>query len=119
MITVTMNTARLKLTVEGHAQPEESKEYREICAAVSAISQGLVWCVSKYNDGEGAMKSIEYRPDPGNLLLKVYPEAWAERAIRWRFMNYGDAFELLAKSHHKSVIFILDGERMIPEEGAQ
>ena len=27
MITIRMNTARLKLTVEGHAQPEESMEY--------------------------------------------------------------------------------------------
>ena len=116
MITVNMNTARFKLTVEGHAQPEESEDYRQICAACSALAQSLAWSVSKYNDGEGAMKSFEYRPDAGNLLIRVWPEAWAEASFRHKFRNYGDGFELLAKSHPCSVTFILDGERVNQEK---
>lgn len=116
MIEINLNTARYKLTVTGHAQPEESKEYSAICSAVSALAQSLFYCVSKFNDGEGSMKSVEYRGDPGDLLLRVWPEEWAESAIRHRFKNYGDGMELLAKSHPEAVSMIWDGERIVPEE---
>lgn len=116
MITINMNTARFRVTVEGHAMPEESADYSQICAAVSALAQSLAWSISKYNNGEGAMKSFEYRPEPGNMLIRVWPEYWAERAFRNRFKNYGDGFELLAKSHPQSVTFIWDGERILPEK---
>ena len=112
MITITMNSKRLKLTVEGHAQPEESTEYREICAAVSALSQALIYTINQYNDGEGTMKSFEYRPEPGDLMIRVWPESWAEREIRHRFDIYADGLQLLAESHPQSITFIRDGERI-------
>lgn len=116
MITITMNTTKLKLTVDGHAMPDESKQYKEICAAASALTQSLAYTVIRYNDGDGAMKSFEYRPDPGNLLLRVYAEPWAEREFRHRFEIYGDGLQMLAESHPYSVQFIRDGERIIPKE---
>lgn len=116
MITITMNTTKLKLTIEGHAMPEESDEYREICAAASALAQSLAYTVTKYNDGDGTMKSFQYRPDAGNLLIRIFPAEWAERAFRHRFEIYGDGLQLLAESHPESVRFIRDGERVLPKE---
>ena len=116
MITITMNTKRLKLTVDGHAQPEESAEYREICAAASALAQALAYTVSRYNGGEGTMKSIQYRPDPGNLLLKVFPETWAERAFQHIYNHYAEGMQLLAESHPQCITFIRDGERIGTKE---
>ena len=116
MITITMNTARLKLTVEGHAQPEESEQYLQICAATSALAQSLAYACTKYNDGKGTMKSFEYRPDAGNLMIRVYPEPWAVHGFRHLFDSYGFGFQLLAESHSCSVIFIKDGERIIAKE---
>lgn len=117
MITIRMNTARLKLTVEGHAQPEESTEYKEICSAVSALSQALAYTIARYNGGEGAMKAFDYRNDPGNLRIKVFPEPWAERELRHRFQIYGDGMELLAQSHPQSVTMIRDEEKILTKEG--
>ena len=119
MITITMNTARLKLTVEGHAIPAEDQEeldYLRICSAASALSQSLAYAITKYNDGEGTMKSFNYRPDPGNLLIRVFPETWAEREFRHIFEIYSRGFQLLAESHPQSVTFIKDGERIIAKE---
>lgn len=113
MITINMNTARWKLTVEGHAQPAESEQYREICAGASALAQSLAYACTKYNEGDGTMKSFEYRPDSGNLKIRVYPETWAESAFRHIFNNYSWGFQLLAESHPYSVTFIKDGERVI------
>ena len=119
MITIRMNTERLKLTIEGHAQPEETSDYRAICSAVSAIAQGLAYSIAKYDEQEGGLKSLEYRNDPGNMLIRPWPEHWAESTYRHRFRNYGDGFELLAKSHPESVTFIRDGEKILPEEEGQ
>ena len=116
MIRINMNTARLKLTVEGHAMQEEGPEYQQICAAASALAQSLAWSVNKYNEGEGTMKSFEYRPETGNLLIRVWPEHWAEAVFKRKFKDYADGFELLAKSHPQSVEFIWDGERILPEK---
>ena len=114
MITIRMQTSKYKLTVEGHALPEESEQYREICAATSALAQSLAWTISK-GKRFGA-KAIEYRPDPGNLMLRVFPEMWENTAYSNAFRVIGDGFELLAKSHPQSVTFIWDGERILPDK---
>lgn len=119
MIKITMNTTKLKLTVEGHAMPAESDQYKEICSAASALAQSLAYTVSRYNKGEGAVKSFEYRPEAGNLLIRVFPEHWAERELRHRFEIYGDGLQLLAESHPQCVQFIRDGERIIPKEESE
>ena len=115
MIEINLNTARYKLTVTGHATPEESAEYKEICAAASAIAQSLAYSVTKYHEGESPLKSFEYRPDPGDLMIRAWPEEWAELAIGRRFRIYGEGMELLARSHPQSVTMIWDGERILPE----
>ena len=61
-------------------------------------------------------QSFPYRPDPGNLLIRIFPATWAERAFRHRFEIYGDGLQLLAESHPESVRFIRDGERVLPKE---
>ena len=114
MIEITMNTARFKLTVKGHAQPEESPDYKEICAAASALAQALAYSISKF-PGD-AMKAFEYRPEPGDMLIRAYPEEWAELGTRNRMKAYADGLELLARSHPQSVSMIRDGEKIIPEE---
>lgn len=120
MILITMNSKRLKLTVEGHAMPEENggndADTIGICNAVSALAQGLIYTISQYNNGEGTTKSIQYRNDPGDLMIKIFPEPWAEREIRHRFEIYADGLQLMAESHPQSVTFIRDGERIIAKE---
>lgn len=116
MIEIRMTTSRYRMTVTGHAQPEESEDYRQICAAVSALTQSLAYSISKLNDERGALKAFDYRGDPGDMKLKVYPEKWAEVVIRQRFRTYGDGLELLAKSHAEAVTMIRDGERIKPDE---
>lgn len=114
MIEITMNTARYKLTVKGHAQPEEGEQYKEICAAASALAQALAYSITKLP--RDAMKSFEYRPDPGNLLIRAYPEEWAELVTKNRFKTYADGLELLAMSHPQSISMILDGEKIEPKK---
>ena len=116
MIEIRMNTRRLKLTIKGHAMPEEGKEYSAACTAASAIAQGLAWTLAKYNGGKGAMKAFDYKNDPGDLLIKVFPETWAERELTHRFEIYGDGLELLAKSHPQYVRMIWDEELILPEK---
>ena len=116
MITIRMNTTKLKLTIDGHATPEESDEYRQICAGASALAQALMYAMTKYNDGKDTMKSVEYRPDAGNLMIRVYPEPWAEMGLRSIFRAYGDGFQLLAESHPQSIEMIRDEERIIAKE---
>ena len=117
MIEINLNTARFKLTVKGHAKEEESEKYTEICAAVSALSQSLMYSLTKLP--RDAMKSVDYRPEPGNLLIKAYPEQWAEGFVKNRFKADGDGLELLATSHGNSVTFIRDGKRILPEKEEQ
>jgi len=116
MIEINLNTARWKLTVKGHAMPEESDQYKEICAAASAIVQSLVYSITKFNHEGDALESMKYVNDPGDLLFKCFPEQWAETSIRRRFNEYGDGLELLAMSHPYSVQMIWDGEKIIPNE---
>ena len=114
MITIEMNTKRLKLTVKGHAQPEEMEKYKECCASASAIAQSMVYAVSKYNDG-GALEKFEYRNDPGDFMVKLLPTEKQEKALQTIMTLYGYGLELLAKSHPQSVEMIWDGARIIPD----
>ena len=112
MIEIMVNTARFRVAVKGHATPEESAQYREICSAVSALAQGMMFSLNRVNDEGGAYKSVEYRPDPGDLMIRVYPEHWAEREARRRIDIYADGMELLAMAHSESVHMIRDGEEI-------
>lgn len=112
MIEITMNTKRLKLSIKGHATPEESEKYKEICAAASALAQGLAYSISKSD----AKQEMQYRPDPGDLFLLVIPEKGMDALMRIRFALYGEGLELLAKSHPQSVTMIRDGERILPDK---
>lgn len=121
MIKITMNTKKLQLTVEGHAMPEESGEYRQICAAASALAQGLAYTVARLTseeDGE-PVRIFEYRNDPGDLRLRIFPENWPADGIRQIFMNYGDGLECLARSHPQSVTMIRNGALILPEKGEE
>jgi len=116
MISINMNTARFKLTVTGHAQPEESEQYKEICSACSALVQALAYTITKFNHEGDALELFKFQDEPGNVILKVKPSEWAERSIRRRFNEYGDGLELLALSHACSVEMIWDGEKILPNE---
>ena len=113
MIEINLNTASFKLTVTGHAEPDESDSYQQICAATSAIVQALAYSITKFNHEGDAMQSFKFQDEPGNVLLKVVPEEWAENSIRRRFYEYGDGLELLALSHSCSVQMIWDGEKIL------
>jgi len=115
MIRINLNSARTKLTIEGHAQPEESAQYKEICAAASALVQALAYSITKFNHEGDALELFKFDDTPGNVLLKVKASEWSERAITRRFNEYGDGFELLALSHPYSVEMIWDGEKILPE----
>ena len=112
MIMIRTDTRKLKLTVEGHAMPAESPQYQQICTAASALAQGLAYSVSR----SGGMKSFEYRPEAGNLYLRIYPEEKTEREIRAKFETYADGMEMLAKSHPQGISMIRDGVRIQKEE---
>jgi uncharacterized protein YsxB (DUF464 family) len=116
MIHIEMNTARFKLTAEGHAQPEESTQYKEICAGVSAIVQGLVYSISKFKGDKDALTYYKYRDEPGNMLLKAVPEEWAEISMTRRVSYFGDALEMMATAHPQCIEFIWDGEKILKED---
>ena len=111
MIHIELNTKRLKLTVQGHAQPEEMEKYRECCSAASAIAQSMVYAVSRYNDGS-ALKEMDYKNDPGDFRVKMYAEENAEKALQMIMTLYGYGLELLAQSHPQSVEMIWDGAKI-------
>lgn len=108
MIKIEINTSRYKATVTGHANAEESEQWREICAGVSALVQSMMYTVQEVVP-EGGFKSIEYRPDPGNLFLRFYPEPWAEKETIEIMRIYSHGLELLTRSHPQSVEMIWDG----------
>lgn len=116
MIEINLNTARFKLTVKGHAQPEEHSEYQAICSGVSAIVQGMVYCIGKYDEEWGALKALEYRPEPGDVMVRPWPLTFAESAMRHKMNNFGDALELMAMAHPEAIHMIRDGEEIQPEE---
>lgn len=114
MITIRMQTSKYKLTVEGHATAEESPLHAEICAGVSALAQALIWSISKV-DLDNA-KALEYRTDPGNFMLHVFPKMHEYAAYSNAFRVIGDGLELMAKSNPESITFIWDGERILPDK---
>ena len=116
MIRIDLDDKHFTLRVTGHATAEEHDDHSLICSAVSAIAQGLVYCVSKMDNAEGALRSIQYRDEPGDYFLLIIPEQWAETMIRHRFRNYGDGLEMMAKCHPESVTMIWDGERILPDK---
>ena len=113
MIEIRMETKRLKLSVTGHAKAEENEDYAAICTAVSTVAQGLAYTVSKMGK---ALRSVQYRKDPGDLFLLAIPEDYAVPVAREKFKTYGDGLEMLAKAHPECVGMVWDGERIIPEE---
>lgn len=112
MIEVNVNTARYKVTVTGHALPEENERYKEICNAVGALVQGLAYAVTKYEKDHDPFKSFEWRPVPGDTMLRVWPEEWAERTMRRYISIYADGIELLAMTYPESIHMIRDGEEI-------
>jgi len=119
MIEITMNSQRMKLQIRGHAKAEENADYHAICTAVSVLAQGMVYCISKMNDAEGALRSIQYRREPGDFYALIIPEQWAETMIRRRFRNYGDALEMMAKEYPECISMNWDGEKILPDKEDQ
>ena len=119
MIKITFSSKDLVLMVKGHALPEENELNKEICASASMLTQALAYSVSKFQDQQNGILQIDYRDQPGNMLLHVIPEKWAEAATRKRFKAYGDGLELLAMSNPESVTMEWDGRPVKPEEGEQ
>ena len=115
MIKITMNTKRHKLTVKGHAMPDEGDQYREICSASGALAQALAFALTRAEEGR-LLKSFDYRPDRGDLLILAIPEEKQDEKIEQIFTLYGYGMELLAKSHPCSVQMIWDGEKVIPDK---
>lgn len=116
MIHIEMNTGRLKMTVKGHALPEEcGEDYGKICNAVGALAQGMVYAVTRYEEG-AALDSMDYRPDSGNLMIRMKAEEGYENRLRGIWDLYGYGLELMAKSHPQSVEMIWDGAKVIPDK---
>ena len=119
MIKITLSTKDFVLLVKGHAQPEESERYRETCAAASMLAQALAYSISKFQEQQNGILQVDYRDEPGDMLLLVVPEKWAEATVRKRFRAYGDGLELLAQSNPESVQMEWNGKPVKPEEGEQ
>lgn len=117
MITINLSVEKFKVTVTGHAQPEEGENYRETCAATSMLIQGLAHSITKFQAAQNGIQEIDYRGEPGDMLLRIKPEPWAEATVRKRMRAYGDGLELLAMSEPQSVRMTWDGIPVEPEEG--
>lgn len=115
MIKIRMDMNRFKLTVQGHAMPEETEAYREICSAASALAQAMVYAVTRFKEG-AALDTMEYRPDSGDLMVKMRAEEGYEKQMRQVWETYGYGMELLAQSHPQSVEMIWDGAKILPGE---
>ena len=112
MIHINMSVERFTLVVKGHAEPNESEQYREICAGASMLAQGMMASITKFQKEHNGIRRILYRGDPGDMILTVEPEPWAEATIRKRMRAYADGMELLALAHPGSVHMIRDGEEI-------
>ncbi len=112
MIRIDLDETRLMLTVKGHAQAEESEEYRHICAGVSAIAQGMAYCLAKWQKEKDSLLAMDYRPDKGDLLLQVQPEDWARPGARRRMAIFGDGLEMMAVCHPESIEMTRNGENV-------
>ena len=75
MIEIRLDTDRkMELTVTGHATAEEGEEHSLICNSVSVLAQGMAYCLTKYESDHEALLGLDYRPDKGDMLLKLFPE---------------------------------------------
>ena len=119
MIHINLSVERFTVVVKGHAMPDESKDYEQICAGASMLTQGLAHSIAKFQNQQNGIRRILYRGDPGDMVLTVEPESWAEATVRKRMRAYGDGMELLAMSNPESVEMIWDGIPVKPEEGEQ
>lgn len=117
MININLSVEKFTVTVTGHAQPDEGENYREVCAAASMMVQGLAHSITKFQGAQNGIREIDYRGEPGDMMLRVKPEAWAEATVRKRMRAYGDGLELLALSEPQSVTMTWDGIPVKPEEG--
>ena len=117
MIQINLSVENFTLKIDGHAQPEESERFREICAGASMLAQGLAHSIAKFQKQQDGIRHILYRGDPGDMVLAVEPEPWAEATVRKRMRAYADGMELLALSNPESVTMIWDGVPVKPEEG--
>lgn len=119
MINITLSVDKFTLKVTGHATPDEGETYREVCAAASMLVQGLAHSITKFQAAQNGIQEIDYRDQPGDLLLRIKPDPWAEATVRKRMRAYGDGLELLALSDPQSVSMTWDGTPVEPEEGAK
>lgn len=119
MIHINLSVEKFTVTITGHAQPDECEQYREVCAAASMLVQGLAHSITKFQAAQNGIQEIDYRDQPGDLLLRIKPDPWAEATVRKRMRAYGDGMELLALSDPQSVSMIWDGIPVEPEEGAK
>lgn len=119
MIHINMSVERFTLVVKGHAEPEENEQYREICAGASMLAQGLMASIAKFQKEQDGLRRILYRGDPGDFVMTVEPEPWAEATIRKRMRAYADGLELIAQSNPECVEMLWDGIPVKPEEGEQ
>lgn len=119
MIHINMSVEKFTLVVKGHAEPNESEQYREICAGASMLAQGMMASITKFQKEHNGIRRILYRGDPGDMILTVEPEPWAEATIRKRMRAYADGMELLTLSNPECVEMLWDGIPVKPEEGEQ
>ena len=119
MININLSVEHFTLEIKGHAQPEETEQYKEVCSGCSMLAQGLAYSLTKFQDRQNGIREIEYRGTPGDMLLKVKPDPWAEATVRKRMRAYGDGLELLAKSDPASVKMIWDGIPVETEKEAE
>lgn len=109
MIKINLSVELFRLKIDGHAMPEESEDYREICAGASMLAQGLAASITKFQARQDGIRKIVYKGDPGDMLLEILPEPWAEATIKKRMRAYGDGLELLALSNPECVQMLWDG----------
>lgn len=117
MIEINLSVEKFTLKITGHAQPDESERYREICAGASMLAQGLASSICKFQKTQNGIQAIDYRDTPGDMLLKIRPDPWAEATVRKRMRAYGDGLELLALAEPQSVQMTWDGIPVEPEGG--
>lgn len=119
MIKINLSVENFTLTITGHAKPEECENYRQVCAGASMLTQGLAMSITKFQASQNGIREIDYRDTPGDMLLRIKPDPWAEATVRKRMRAYGDGLELLALSEPQSVTMIWDGIPVKPEEGEE
>ena len=116
MISINLDDKNFVLTVKGHALEAEGPDHQLICNSVSVIVQGLAYSLTKFEKDRDAMEGFDYRPDEGDLYLKIMPVAWAQAVVRKRMQIYGDALEMLAICEPKYIEMTWNGEEIKPQK---